>query len=79
MTAPFDRQRLAEREQRDALEEALLFGHESPGERVAMSLALCDVSRALARAASAPWILDPPDDLSLKSITRAVPFRIARG
>jgi hypothetical protein len=64
---PFRRDRLARRERETIAESAL----GSASERLAMSIALSDLARRLARAAEARWITCPESDLAERARTHA--------
>jgi len=73
---PFDRTRLAERSENDRLEEERASAAETPAERLALSLSLSSLSRALARGAGSRWVEDWADDLGEKARRCAAPLRL---
>lgn len=69
------RDALRERALQDDADEAEACAHESLSERLALTIELSDLSRALAEAVSAAWPSAPTDDLEDKSRLYAAPLR----
>jgi hypothetical protein len=72
---PVRREALRERQALDQVDELEAFAHETLGERLALTIELSDLSRALAEAVGASWVTQPVDDLGDKARLYAAPLR----
>jgi hypothetical protein len=73
---PVRREALREREALDEADEMDACARETPSERLAMTIELSEITRALAEAVGAPWVTEPPDDLEQKAQAYAAPLRV---
>ena len=70
-------ERLRAKGELDELDELAEARRESPEQRLALSLELCELTRELAEAASAAWTRSLPNDLPDKAALYAAPLRAA--
>jgi hypothetical protein len=75
MIPPVRREALRQREALDEADERMAHERESPSERLALTIELSDLTRALAEAVGAPWVSEPADDLGEKARLYARPLR----
>ena len=75
MILPVRREALREREALDEADERMAYERESPSERLALTIELCDLTRALAEAVGASWVVEPDDDLAERARLYARPLR----
>ncbi|MBI4701875.1 MAG: hypothetical protein HY744_12105 [Deltaproteobacteria bacterium] len=76
MLPPVRREVLREREAQDDADDAAVSARETPGERLALTIELSELTRALAEAVGAPWVTAPADDLGEKARLYAAPLRL---
>ncbi len=75
MILPLRRDSLKERSALDEQDEAEQYEHETPERRFLIGLHLSELTRKLAKAAGADWIVEPADDLDEKAHMYAAPLR----
>jgi hypothetical protein len=75
MILPLRRDELKGRATLDKRDEAEQYERESPEQRLLIGLRHSELTRKLARAAGADWIIEPGDDLAEKARLYAVPLR----
>lgn len=75
MILPLRRESLKERAALDEQYEAEQYEHETPEQRFLIGLRLSELTRKLAKAAGADWIVEPENDLNEKAHLYAAPLR----
>lgn len=78
MKPPINRAQLGRFSEKEAEDEATAFAQETPERRLAVALALIQMTRKLAKAASADWIVSPSYDLDEKARMYVAPLRKAK-
>jgi hypothetical protein len=78
VTPPLRRDALRARADLDARDEAEQCARETLELRFLAGLRLSDLSRRIARAAGADWVVAPGDDLAEKALLYAEPLRRLR-
>jgi len=75
MQLPIKRAQLSQRTESDEDDEAKAFAAETPERRVALAIALIELTRKLGKAANAGWVSAPRHDLAEKALRYVAPLR----